>query len=514
MASLKNHPGMWLRDDAAAAINALEDKYGVIEINSAGRYEWEQQELIDRYDAGDRTIYMPYRPAAGSPHVRDGGTAVDIYNYTDDRAKMEEFGFQWTYGDDDPVHYDYIGWSGGGALEGNQRRAGSNGVRARRAPSTSAEVVDGSFLAEGEVGTFAGYVTGENVDGENRWAKGAFSGLFFWLGGLTPQGVDGLPLLDAPKPTLRADQRQADADGVKGRQAPNTAAAQVGFLDPNDVGDFNGWAHGQSVDGEDRWLRGAYSGAWFWLGGLSPRTVDGLTEVKPGTTPPVTTPPTDERVIYPRPSAPTYPEAVRFGHSSKCEPRKAGASPQVLVLHWWGDDKPHNAEDEWLYFTGWQIPLGSSPTWQANADGSIYEVVPPDGFRPWTTGQLDHWAMTVECEPIFTDALYERLAKVLAFAHERYGIPLQLAEIRGTGKVPVIAKGGLTSHKLTPAGKESGTKCPGDLDLDRVLRRAIELATPKPDPKPDPGSGLTPEAAGFWQWLFDAIKGFFNKRTK
>ena len=46
MASLKNHPGMWLRDDAAAAINALEDKYGVIRINSAGRTVAEQNKLV------------------------------------------------------------------------------------------------------------------------------------------------------------------------------------------------------------------------------------------------------------------------------------------------------------------------------------------------------------------------------------------------------------------------------------------------------------------------------------
>lgn len=114
MATLKYHPDLWLRDDAAAAINALEDKYGPIVINSAGRTVQQQQELIDRWLAGDPNVYMPYRPAEGSPHVRNGGIAVDIYNYTDDRAKMEEFGFQWTYGMDDPVHYDYIGWSGGG----------------------------------------------------------------------------------------------------------------------------------------------------------------------------------------------------------------------------------------------------------------------------------------------------------------------------------------------------------------------------------------------------------------
>lgn len=111
MAGLKNHPGMWLRDDAAAAINALEDKYGVIRINSAGRTEREQQELIDRWNRGDRAgLYKPAMPASTSPHVRDGGIAVDVYNYTSDRAKLNEFGFSW-YGPGDPVHYNFTGWN-------------------------------------------------------------------------------------------------------------------------------------------------------------------------------------------------------------------------------------------------------------------------------------------------------------------------------------------------------------------------------------------------------------------
>lgn len=110
---LKNHPGMWLRDDAAAAFNAMEDKYGAIIVNSAGRTVREQQELIDAWDRGERDgLYAPARPASESNHVRGGGIAVDVYNYTDDRPKLNEFGFQW-YGSADPVHYTFTGWGGG-----------------------------------------------------------------------------------------------------------------------------------------------------------------------------------------------------------------------------------------------------------------------------------------------------------------------------------------------------------------------------------------------------------------
>lgn len=113
MGALKNHPGLWLRDDAAAAINALEDKYGKIVINSAGRTVAEQQKLIDRWNKGGPgnrppALYQPASPASASNHVADGGIAVDVYNFTDDRAKLKEFGFEW-YGASDPVHYTFRG---------------------------------------------------------------------------------------------------------------------------------------------------------------------------------------------------------------------------------------------------------------------------------------------------------------------------------------------------------------------------------------------------------------------
>jgi len=113
MGALKNHPGMWLRDDAADAINALEDKYGKIIINSAGRTVAEQQSLINRWNKGGAAnrppnLYMPAMPAASSNHVTNGGVAIDVYNFTSDRAKLNEFGFEW-YGTSDPVHYTFVG---------------------------------------------------------------------------------------------------------------------------------------------------------------------------------------------------------------------------------------------------------------------------------------------------------------------------------------------------------------------------------------------------------------------
>lgn len=113
---LKNHPGFWLEDSAAAAFDAYEDAHGILELNSAGRYEHEQQELIDRWHAGGKWnrppyLYRPAEPADQSPHVRGGGRAVDVEDYRKFREHSEDFGFVW-FGESDPVHFDFRGWNG------------------------------------------------------------------------------------------------------------------------------------------------------------------------------------------------------------------------------------------------------------------------------------------------------------------------------------------------------------------------------------------------------------------
>lgn len=122
MAGLKNHPGMWLNDAAAAALNAFEDKYGVIVINSAGRHEWEQQELINLWNSPNRPswLFRPASPASTSPHVRNGGEAIDIRDYNTWKDELAEFGFSW-YGPGDPVHFNHNGdrrWINGNSENG------------------------------------------------------------------------------------------------------------------------------------------------------------------------------------------------------------------------------------------------------------------------------------------------------------------------------------------------------------------------------------------------------------
>jgi hypothetical protein len=112
MAGLKNHPGLWLADPAAAAWDRMEDAHGVIRINSAGRTEAEQQNLINRWHKGGTYnrppyLYRPAEPANTSSHVRAGGIAID----TPDIGKLlarADYGFTQTHPNSDPVHFEYV----------------------------------------------------------------------------------------------------------------------------------------------------------------------------------------------------------------------------------------------------------------------------------------------------------------------------------------------------------------------------------------------------------------------
>ena len=114
MAYLKNHPNQWLRDDAAAALNAYEDTYGKLVITSAGRTVAEQEQAIYRYytvgGSANRPpyLYPPMRPAEASTHVKDGGVAVDVANYYQFEKHAKDFGFEW-FGPGDPVHFTFTG---------------------------------------------------------------------------------------------------------------------------------------------------------------------------------------------------------------------------------------------------------------------------------------------------------------------------------------------------------------------------------------------------------------------
>lgn len=108
---LINHPGYWLEAGAADSLARLERDHGVININSAGRTEGSQQGLINRWDAGGWQnrppyLYEPARPARTSPHVIDGGTAIDTSEISRMLRISPDYGWYRSHAYD-IVHFKY-----------------------------------------------------------------------------------------------------------------------------------------------------------------------------------------------------------------------------------------------------------------------------------------------------------------------------------------------------------------------------------------------------------------------
>lgn len=90
----------------------------------------------------------------------------------------------------------------------------------------------------------------------------------------------------------------ADPAGVKHRTEPNTSSTLVtsnanpdGIWDQGEILDFAGYVHGQSVENNNVWFKGRYSGGYMWSGvfnGGSDTT--GLENLDPVTPPPDPTP--------------------------------------------------------------------------------------------------------------------------------------------------------------------------------------------------------------------------------
>jgi murein DD-endopeptidase MepM/ murein hydrolase activator NlpD len=78
---------------------------------------------------------------------------------------------------------------------------------------------------------------------------------------------------------LAPNQRQVGANSANGRGDPSTANPPVGdALAPWTVGNFDGWAYGENVSGNNLWYRGT-SGRWFWSGGFTEVSSHDLTDL-------------------------------------------------------------------------------------------------------------------------------------------------------------------------------------------------------------------------------------------
>ena len=154
------------------------------------------------------------------------------------------------------------------------------------------------------------------------------------------------------------------------------------MLAPGVVGNFDGWTHGEKVDGNDVWFRGI-SGNWFWSGGFKegPLT-DGLplvssTPVDPN--PPVVVPvdPNNPKglSVY----APVYPGAKIGLVAPLTLPRGEKGIPPVKVENKIDLVQEHHTgvlEDQLAWFST-DNSRGSCPNWFIRPNGDVFELIRP-----------------------------------------------------------------------------------------------------------------------------------------
>lgn len=344
---------------------------------------------------------------------------------------------------------------------GPKQRKTTTDLNGRADATTSAKV--NQTLPAGTIGDFDGWKYGTKVEGEDRWARGAHSGDWFWLGGLEPRNVNNLTDLNPktpdpePTPTPAKNERTVAGNAVNGRTGPSTAFPIVQSLDAGTVGTFDGYAKGEKVSGVDVWFRGAINGRWFWAGAFTSQSTDGLTLITDLPEEPATA---NKRT-------PVYPKAVEgYDVPLGVNDRDPGSVIRAMFVH-------HTATkaDQLAYFLTLN-DRSSAPTWYLRTSGDVFETIRP-GKRPSATGKGNTYSVAIETqnstgEPTWevTGAQLEALAQIAAWLHsyngkELDGVPVEFELDR--------------EHVLGHSELPQATACPGPYllpRLDQIVERA------------------------------------------
>lgn len=208
------------------------------------------------------------------------------------------------------------------ALQGWQRTVGEGGVNYRKAASRNGELIE--LFAQGDVADFGGFVHGENVDGNDVWFVGRYTGGYAWSGGFTDPTTHDLADLTPATTAIGANQRKIAGDVMNYRKAPQVAPDNViRTYNPGEILTFVGWQHGQSVDGNDVWFKGD-TGGFMWSGGLVDSSTHDIPEI--------TSTPTPQPVPDPTPVPPSSDPSIKQVVNKKHPNQPIDYIPTDLVI--------------------------------------------------------------------------------------------------------------------------------------------------------------------------------------
>ena len=304
---------------------------------------------------------------------------------------------------------------------GNTRVVGASVLNQRAEPNTSSAIT--AQFQPNETLTFDGWIYGENVDGNNVWFRGAFSGYWCWSGGLTDTGTHDLADLNPPPPS-NPNIRVVCSDGVNVRSEPTTAVPRTGTYGAGTSIEMVGWCTGQSVDGNNVWFKVLENNQYCHSSGFTDMSVGSLPDITPPPTePPV--PPAEYVPVDPDirnvtasdfPAWIDYDTAVDNDDTSKTNEEayyyyleKYGQNYKYFPIesqtHWWGSP------------TAGYTHAGTVNHFVNSKDLSVDFVVSENrvtnfeslGIVSYTTGARSMYGWTSETDPVLSEQIYKTL---------------------------------------------------------------------------------------------------------
>lgn len=306
---------------------------------------------------------------------------------------------------------------------------------------SSGRVTEGQHVADSDN---TGMSTGSHLHWETRRSPYNYGDDFNpadWL--YAPQQAP-----TAPTTSLQPNQRILEnTTGVYQRTAPQRSAAIIKDW-PYDTSpfEFKAYVRGESVNGNDIWYVGKYSGGYFWSGAFVDKSTNGLPDQTPSPTPipapdpapvePIPTDPADMPVDF-KPDDAT----VISVHASPDIDEYPTQTPKFIVIHHWGDPAKNISRQSVI--NTMTEDNGLSVQYVAD-DSGIYQCV-PENKRAQHAGPQGNDGIGIECDPNGGDAMYTHLRLLVANIRVRWG-----------------------RLELRKHSEFMATACPGKLELLRI----------------------------------------------
>lgn len=354
---------------------------------------------------------------------------------------------------------------------------------------------------------------------------------------------------------IAAYQRMTGKNPVIRRAGPSRGSAIVQpQLAPNTVADFDGWIRGEQVnDGianTNIWYRGKHSGNWFWAGGFTSQSTEGLADLNPATPAPEPAPtpkpePEPAPEPEPKPTPDPAPEPnVRKPVSATTPDWDKAAPPGSVVF----TRRPLTGKDLKLPDTITErVGSVDANGYNVGREGTVNHIVLHHGDTPSLEGILNTLngvvgspttqyavkdnvavAMVDEQDTAWTNTRWMSNSRSVTMeicndvvkgdkpseaSHETAAWLTARAAVRHGIELPLVHGINVFGHKEV---SKLPTACPGLLDIEKIVARANEILATNSgevvEPTPD-NSGIVERLARI-EYLVKQTDALLNRVFK